>query len=119
MYHLLTCDEFDAHEAHRIGLVQEVLPESPAYRAGLREGDVIMAMGSTDARSVAKGGSLFGVIADEVRKTAAVGAAMDITVVREHGHSSLLQLRPGRWAGEGLLGMRIRQFSDLPAAAHS
>lgn len=26
MYHLLTADEFDAHEAHRIGLVQEVVP---------------------------------------------------------------------------------------------
>jgi enoyl-CoA hydratase/carnithine racemase len=26
MYHLLTCDEFDAVEAHRIGLVQEVVP---------------------------------------------------------------------------------------------
>ena len=26
MYHLLLCDEFDAHEAHRIGLVQEVVP---------------------------------------------------------------------------------------------
>ena len=26
MYHLLTCDEFDAQEAYRIGLVQEVVP---------------------------------------------------------------------------------------------
>ena len=26
MYHLLTADEFDAQEAHRIGLVQEVVP---------------------------------------------------------------------------------------------
>ena len=26
MYHLLTSDEFDAAEAHRIGLVQEVVP---------------------------------------------------------------------------------------------
>ncbi len=26
MYHLLTCDEFDAEEARRIGLVQEVVP---------------------------------------------------------------------------------------------
>jgi enoyl-CoA hydratase/carnithine racemase len=26
MYHLLLCDEFDAEEAHRIGLVQEVVP---------------------------------------------------------------------------------------------
>lgn len=26
MYHLLTCDEFDATEAHRIGIVQEVVP---------------------------------------------------------------------------------------------
>jgi len=26
MYHLLLCDEFDATEAHRIGLVQEVVP---------------------------------------------------------------------------------------------
>ena len=26
MYHLLTCDEFDAEEAYRIGLVQEIVP---------------------------------------------------------------------------------------------
>lgn len=26
MYHLMLCDEFDAHEAKRIGLVQEVVP---------------------------------------------------------------------------------------------
>jgi len=26
MYHLLTADEFDAAEAHRIGIVQEVVP---------------------------------------------------------------------------------------------
>jgi enoyl-CoA hydratase len=26
MYHLLTSDEFDAHEAYRIGLVQEIVP---------------------------------------------------------------------------------------------
>lgn len=26
MYHLLLCDEFDAAEAHRVGLVQEVVP---------------------------------------------------------------------------------------------
>ncbi|GIT00507.1 MAG: hypothetical protein CM1200mP26_22190 [Acidimicrobiales bacterium] len=26
MYHLLTSDEFDATEAYRIGLVQEVVP---------------------------------------------------------------------------------------------
>lgn len=26
MYHLLTCDEFDAAEAHRIGLIQEIVP---------------------------------------------------------------------------------------------
>jgi enoyl-CoA hydratase/carnithine racemase len=26
MYHLMLCDEFDAREAHRIGLVQEVVP---------------------------------------------------------------------------------------------
>jgi len=26
MYHLLMCDEFSAEEAHRVGLVQEVVP---------------------------------------------------------------------------------------------
>ena len=26
MYHLLTCDEFGAEEAYRIGLVQEIVP---------------------------------------------------------------------------------------------
>jgi enoyl-CoA hydratase/carnithine racemase len=30
MYHLLLCDEFSAAEAHRIGLVQEVVPAGSA-----------------------------------------------------------------------------------------
>ncbi|RMH79268.1 MAG: enoyl-CoA hydratase [Actinomyces sp.] len=41
MYHLLTSDEFDAAEAHRIGLVQEVVPAGTEYERALEIARVI------------------------------------------------------------------------------
>ena len=95
-------------------MVQQVLPESPAHRAGLLEGDVILAMGGTNIHSVAKGGGLFAAIADEVGEKAAAGAFMDVTVLRrlqKMGQQvATFKLRPARWAGDGLLGMRLRNL---------
>ncbi len=41
MYHLLTSDEFDAEEAHRIGLVQEVVPAGTEFDRALALAAVI------------------------------------------------------------------------------
>ncbi len=41
MYHLLTSDEFDAAEAYRVGLVQEVVPAGTQLERALEIADVI------------------------------------------------------------------------------
>ena len=41
MYHLLTSDEFDATEAHRIGLVQEVVPAGTQLERAIEIAEVI------------------------------------------------------------------------------
>ena len=41
MYHLLTSDEFDAAEAHRIGLVQEVVPTGTELDRAIELAEVI------------------------------------------------------------------------------
>jgi enoyl-CoA hydratase len=43
MYHLLTCDEFSAAEAHRIGLVQEVVPAGRQIERAMQLAAVINA----------------------------------------------------------------------------
>jgi enoyl-CoA hydratase/carnithine racemase len=44
MYHLLTCDEFDAEEARRIGLVQEIVPRGAELARAIELADQIAAM---------------------------------------------------------------------------
>jgi enoyl-CoA hydratase/carnithine racemase len=44
MYHLLTCDEFGAEEARRIGLVQEVVPRGTELARALELAEQIAAM---------------------------------------------------------------------------
>jgi enoyl-CoA hydratase/carnithine racemase len=41
MYHLLLCDEFSAREAHRIGLVQEVVPAGQQVERAMQLAQVI------------------------------------------------------------------------------
>jgi enoyl-CoA hydratase/carnithine racemase len=44
MYHLLTCDEFGAEEARRIGLVQEIVPRGAELARALELAEQIAAM---------------------------------------------------------------------------
>ncbi len=41
MYHLFLCDEFNAAEAHRIGLVQEVVPAGTQAERAMVLADII------------------------------------------------------------------------------
>jgi len=43
MYHLLTCDEFDAQEAYRIGFVQEVVPAGTQLERAIEIAELIAA----------------------------------------------------------------------------
>jgi enoyl-CoA hydratase/carnithine racemase len=57
MYHLLTSDRFDAKEAHRIGIVQEITPEGKHLDRAIELGEVIarnapMAVYATKASSM-------------------------------------------------------------------
>jgi len=57
MYHLLTSDRFDANEAHRIGIVQEITPEGNHLDRAIELGEVIarnapMAVYATKASSM-------------------------------------------------------------------
>ena len=117
--------ETEAYMGPVIGVVDTVLADGPASRAGLREGDHIIAMGRTDAKSVLLGGSLFAAVANEVRDKAAEGGSMDVIVLREvpggtaggYRKQATLRLQPSAWHGEGLLGMRIVQLPQLPLPA--
>ena len=44
MYHLLTSDEFDAHEAHRIGIAQEVVPAGTQLDRAIEIAETIASM---------------------------------------------------------------------------
>jgi enoyl-CoA hydratase/carnithine racemase len=43
MYHLMLCDEFNAAEAHRIGLVQEVVPAGAQVERAMQLARIIAA----------------------------------------------------------------------------
>jgi len=114
--------EAETYEGPVIGVVDTVLADGPASRAGLLEGDHIIAMGQTNAKSELLDGGLFAAVATQVRDTAAQGGTMDVVVLREvaggggHRKQATLRLQPSAWHGEGLLGMRIVQLPRSPLA---
>jgi enoyl-CoA hydratase/carnithine racemase len=72
MYHLLTSDEFDADEAHRIGLVQEVVPTGTELDRAIELAEVIC-LGAPLAVQATKASSLRYVQEGEAACIAALG----------------------------------------------
>jgi 26S proteasome non-ATPase regulatory subunit 9 len=81
-------------------LVDNVSPESPAQRCGLRIGDQIVQFGTLTRATQT---------AEKVRQTvlASVGRTLPITVYRNGEGLVELELAPQRWAGDGLLGCHL------------
>jgi enoyl-CoA hydratase len=101
MYHLLTSDEFGASEAHRIGLVQEVVP------AG-QEGDRALALarlvceGAPRAVQATKASSLRYLMQGQEAARAALGptqAELAATEDFQEGLRSFVEKRPPRFTG--------------------
>ncbi len=72
MYHLLTSDEFDAAEAHRIGLVQEIVPAGTELDRAIELAEVIC-QGAPRAVQATKASSLRFVQEGEAACIAALG----------------------------------------------
>jgi len=101
MYHLLTSDEFDAAEAFRIGLVQEVVPSGNELDRAIEVADQIakcapLAVQETKASSRRFIVDGFDAAVAELDRTQAMLAATDDA---EEGVKSFVERRPAEFKG--------------------
>ncbi|MBC8364153.1 MAG: crotonase/enoyl-CoA hydratase family protein [Actinobacteria bacterium] len=95
MYHLLTSDEFDATEAHRIGLVQEVVPTGSELDRALELAEVIC-QGAPLAVRATKASSLRYVQEGEEAAIAALGPVQSELAVTEDAAEGVAAFRGRR-----------------------
>ncbi len=101
MYHLLTSDEFDAVEAHRIGLVQEVVPAGTEFDRALELAGVVCA-GAPLAVQATKASSLRYVLEGQGAAIAAFAATQAELATSEdfkEGLASFVERRDPRFSG--------------------
>jgi len=102
MYHLLTSDEFDAAEAHRIGLVQEVVPAGVELDRALELAAVITE-GAPHAVQATKASSRRYLLEGQDAARAAFAptqAELANTEDYQEGVRSFVERRPARFVGE-------------------
>jgi enoyl-CoA hydratase len=101
MYHLLTCDEFSAEEARRIGLVQEVVPRGTELTRALELAEQIAAMApkAVQATKASSRRFLDEGIAATVAAFAADQAALAATDDAREGVASFVERRNPRFTG--------------------
>jgi enoyl-CoA hydratase/carnithine racemase len=101
MYHLLRADEFDAAEAYRIGLVQEVVaPGEQADRAVALARELLQCGPIALVHTIAN--ARLALDADEPTAIAAIGAMSATVQATEdfaEGIASFVERRPARFAG--------------------
>ena len=101
MYHLLRADQFDAHEAYRIGLVQEVVePGEQANRAVELAREMLQCAPIGLVHTIAN--ARLALDADEPTAIAAIDAmsvAVQSTEDFAEGIASFLERRPARFVG--------------------
>jgi enoyl-CoA hydratase/carnithine racemase len=101
MYHLLRADEFDAAEAYRIGLVQEVVEAGRQVERALELAAEIAACGPVAVRHTIANARL-ALDVDEAAAVAAIpemAAAVMATTDFGEGIASFLERRPARFSG--------------------
>lgn len=102
MYHLLTCDEFSAAEAYRIGLVQEVVPAGTQVDRAMELARIISANAPLGIQMTKEAGLTF----TETGEAAAIAC---IPAIRERllgtedaaeGIRSFIERRPAQFQGK-------------------
>lgn len=98
-------------------IIDEVSPDSPAFEAGIKEGDLLLRFGnvtSTNHRDFRAIAELLPLAASEnksiavaVRRTTTeLGGVVEVIKTEE------LELKPRTWGGRGLLGCHIKPHSE-------
>ena len=95
MYHLLTSDEFDAAEAHRIGLVQEVVPTGTELDRAIELAEVICG-GAPQAVRATKASSLRYVTEGEAAAIAAFAPVQSELAATEDAAEGVAAFREKR-----------------------
>ena len=101
MYHLLTCDEFGAEEARRIGLVQEIVPSGKELTRALELAEQIAAMApkAVQATKASSRRYLDEGFAATVAAFGADQAALAATDDAREGVASFVERRNPRFSG--------------------
>ena len=101
MYHLLLCDEFGATEAHRIGLVQEVVPVGQQIDRAMEVANLIAANAPRGIQVTKLAARKF-IEAGEAAAAAAISdirAAVIGTEDAKEGMQSFIERRPAAFSG--------------------
>lgn len=101
MYHLLRADEFDAVEAHRIGLVQEVVEPGRQIDRAIELGRELLACSPIALQHTIANARL-ALDQDEPAAIAAIGemsSVVQATADFQEGIASFLERRPARFTG--------------------
>lgn len=101
MYHLLLCDEFDAARAHKIGLVQEVVPAGQQVERAM-EIAALIARNAPLGVQVTKEAALTFLEAGEAAAVAYIPVIRDRVLGSEdakEGIRSFVERRPAKFAG--------------------
>jgi len=101
MYHLLLCDEFGAAEAHRIGLIQEVVPVGQQVDRAMALANIIAANAPLGIQATKRAARTF-IAAGEAAASAAIAdirASVLETDDAKEGVRSFVERRPAVFRG--------------------
>lgn len=104
--------EYDADEATGRMVVQRVLPGSPAEKAGLQEGDILIAMSGIEIKKDNEKALM------EIRKTWKPGRAVQYTIQRD-GQAKKIEIVLGEWPADLLaryIGEHMLEHAEADAA---
>ena len=102
MYHLLLCDEFDAAQAYRVGLVQEVVPAGTQIDRAMELANIIKRNAPLGIQATKLAGRKY-IEAAEASAVAAIASIREQvmgTADAMEGIQSFIERRPAKFTGE-------------------